>query len=123
MPSAGIEPSLWSFVNHGCNGTYNIGTPLNVTEVSLTTGTPPNDLYDDENEVFDPFSERHYPAWGCSDFVALRDIEAGEELFDNYLVFGGSKTEDWLDNLQELQSVCSGGIGLVSSYEASAAKA
>ena len=107
-------------MNHGCNGTYNIGTPLDVTELTIDTNSEPDEFYSDENDVYNPFSDRHYPAWECSGFVALRDIEAGEELFDNYLVFGGAKPEDWKQNAKELQSICSGGLGRIATYEAQA---
>jgi hypothetical protein len=64
---------------------------------------------------FYPFAERHFPLWFCDEFKALHDIERGEELFDNYLVFGGE--EGWDENLIELQEICSGKIGLVAQYE------
>ena len=107
-----------TFVNHGCNGTYNVGTPLAVTEMTMELGRGPEGVYDDNNEVHHPFDERHYPQWDCQSFVALRDIEAGEELLDNYLVFGGSEDVDfWDKTLQELKDLCSGGTGTITEYE------
>lgn len=47
---------------------------------------------------------------------SLRDIGAGEEIFDNYLAFTGN--EDWAKAVQELRDVCSGkSVGLVTNYE------
>jgi hypothetical protein len=73
-------------------------------------------VYDPNIEEFHPFIERHFPQWGCGELVALTDIYPGDELFDNYLVFGG--VEEWDHNLQELKLLCSGtAVGIVSTYE------
>jgi hypothetical protein len=110
-----------TFVNHGCNGTYNVGTPLSVNEMTAKLGVGPFGIYDDENDVYHPYNERQFPFWECEKFVTLRDIEAGEELFDNYLVFGGgADLEDWDKNLMELKSVCLGASGTIAEYEAAA---
>lgn len=71
-----------------------------------------------EDEMFDDFNiykDRHFPLWDCDEYTALRDIQAGEELLDNYLTYGG--VDFWEVNVLGLQEVCSGGIGLVSLYE------
>jgi hypothetical protein len=108
-----------TFVNHGCNGTYNVGAHLILNEMTMKVGLGPGGVYDDGNEIYHPYAERQFPQWECQSFVALRDINAGEELLDNYLVFGGSEDlSSWDDNLQELKHICSGGIGSVSEYEA-----
>jgi hypothetical protein len=107
-----------TFVNHGCNGTYNVGTPLNVNEITALPGVGPGDDFDDLNVAYNPYDDRRFPLWECEKFVALRDIQQGEELFDNYLVFGGSSnTEDWDNNLMELKSVCMGNAGTIAKYE------
>jgi len=108
-----------TYVNHGCDGTYNVGVKLNETEKTVELGQGPHGVYDDDgNAIYNPFEERHYPMWQCGDFVTLRDIEAGEELLDNYLAFGGGEeTKDWEDNLLELKTICSGGNGKVGMYE------
>jgi hypothetical protein len=123
LPAGGVDPGIMSFVNHGCNGTYNVGTPLSVNEMTAVLGVGPADIYDDENDVYHPYNDRQFPYWECANFVALRDIEVGEELFDNYLVFGGgAQMEDWDKNLRELKAVCMGGTGTIAEYEAAAAK-
>lgn len=81
----------------------------------MKIGGGPRGLYERALDGYYPFAERHFPLWYCDDFKALHDIERGEELFDNYLVFGGS--EGWDANLQELQDLCSGKTGSVSLYE------
>jgi hypothetical protein len=119
LPAAGVDPGIMTFVNHGCNGTYNVGAHLIVNEMTMKVGLGPGGVYDDGNEIYHPYAERQFPQWECQSFVALRDINAGEELLDNYLVFGGSEDlSSWDDNLQELKHICSGGIGSVSEYEA-----
>lgn len=109
-----------TFANHGCNGSYNVGVKLNETEATLDFGRGPSALhgYGDEGPtVFNPFFERHFPLEGCGDFVTLRDIEAGEELLDNYIVFGGYDLDYFEANLAELKQVCSGGVGKVYEYD------
>jgi hypothetical protein len=110
-----------TFVNHGCNSTYNVGTPLDVNEMTAAVGVGPEESYDDVNDVFHPYNDRQFPHWECEKFVALRDIQKDEELFDNYLVFGGGDNiDDWNKNLLELRSVCMGKAGTIAEYEAAA---
>ena len=118
---AGVDPGVTTFVNHGCNGTYNIGWPLPLTEETAPLGAGPAAAgYAFELYPYDPFSARQFPSWECtSTNAALRDIEAGEELLDNYLVFGGSESdEEWERQLVELKELCSGSVvGLIKAYE------
>jgi hypothetical protein len=110
-----------TFVNHGCNSTYNVGTPLIMNELTAPLGVGPGSEYDDINDVYHPYNDRRFPLWECEKFIALRDIEKGEELFDNYLVFGGGDSiEDWDKNLLELKSICQGKSGTIAEYEAAA---
>ena len=85
--------------------------------MTMKPGLGPEGIFDDSNELYHPYWERHFPLWGCNEFVALRDIEAGEELLDNYLVFGGDEDANWESNLQELKKLCSGGTGRITEYE------
>lgn len=129
-PAAGVDASILTYTNHGCNGTYNTGTQLNVTERTATLGIGPvaNGYVAQrisgglgEEYVYNPYSDRNYPDWGCDDTTrALRDIDAGEEVLDNYLVFGGSESgEEWEEVLIELKRMCSGGVGAITQYEES----
>lgn len=103
-------------MNHGCNGSYNVGVPLNGTEATIQMGDDPREIIDRSLfKSFHPFYERHFPQWSCEDFTAVHDIERGGELFDNYLVLGGE--EGWEANLLELKDICSGKTGSVSQYE------
>ena len=78
--------------------------------------SPPND---DELPVFSFWEDRHMPFWECGAIVAHRDIAVGEEILDNYIKYGGSSDpESWLENLRELQGMCSGQTpGVVTQYE------
>jgi hypothetical protein len=106
-------------MNHGCNGSYNTGTRLPLTEMTVEVGQGPTHVYSDGNDEYNPYAERHFPAWDCGKTIALGDIEEGEELLDNYLPYGsGTDAESWEENLKELRAVCTGsGIGIVSRYE------
>jgi hypothetical protein len=39
-PVAGIVSHLWTFANHGCNGTYNVGATYALNEINLGTENP-----------------------------------------------------------------------------------
>jgi hypothetical protein len=113
-------------LNHGCDGSYNTGTPLNVTERTAVEGIgPAANGYVYERGLYNPFLDRIYPCPGCDGNTrALRDIREGEEVLDNYLVFGGIQSGvDWESNLQELKSMCAGGIGSIMAYEEALAPA
>ena len=108
-----IEPSKMNFLNHGCNGTYNIGITLPFTEATLEA--KPAGIFEAE-EAYDPFNGRHFQATTCLEMKSLRDIQKGEELLDNYLAFGD---ENFFEaNLAELKAMCSSGVGLVNAVEA-----
>jgi hypothetical protein len=113
--AAGVEPGIMSFVNHGCNGTYNTATRWDDHEgtIALGQGAPTSVVaYERDTALaYDPWAARHFPAY---------DLTAGTELLDNYLVFGGiDDLEEWDDNLLVLKTMCTpGGLGSVSLYEA-----
>jgi hypothetical protein len=117
LPTGGVDPGILTFTNHGCNGQYNVGKRLDVNEMTMELGIGPEGIVDDSNELYHPYRERHFPLWGCNEFVALRDIEVGEELLDNYLVFGSGEDATWERNLRELKMMCTGGTGKITEYE------
>jgi hypothetical protein len=127
-PSAGVDASILTYTNHGCDGTYNTGTQLKVTERTAVLGVGPaangyvaQGAAAGEEYVYNPYRDRKFPDWGCDDTTrALRDIEAGEELLDNYIVFGGSESGvEWEEVLIEVKRMCSGGVGAITQYEES----
>jgi hypothetical protein len=107
-----------TFANHGCNGTYNFGTPTSSSEATLELGVPVLSVYDARNDPFNPFIERRYFTLELTHMIAVKDIAAGEELLDNYLPYGGGDDQHDFDaNLAELKAMCMGGKGVVSEYE------
>ena len=109
----GVDPGIMTFANHG-------GVKLNETEATLDLGRGSTALYgydEERSTAFNPFLERHFPLEDCGDFITLRDIQEGEELLDNYLVFGGYDPEYFEGNLAELKQICSGGVGKVLEYD------
>ena len=116
-----VEPSIMTFSNHGCNGTFNVlnwmtykawvnGVEgvLSVTEQNATI-----EDYDTYETVYDIFRDRHVVQGALSYDVAGRDIKAGEEMLCNY-IFYGKTYEEALD----LKSVCSGeDVGFITKSE------
>jgi hypothetical protein len=105
-------------LNHGCDGTYNTGLLHNVTERTAVQGIgAAANGYVEQRSMYNPFLDRTtYPWPGCDDRLrALRDIREGEEILENYMYLAG--TEYWEDNLQELKSMCAGGVGSIVAYE------
>ena len=119
MIGSGVDPGIMTFVNHGCDGKNNVGATLNETEASIEFGQGPTTVFGDhlDSVAFNPFAERHFPMWDCAGFVAHQDIEKGEEILDNYIIFGGTDWEEFESNLAALKTLCSGGIGKVFEYE------
>jgi hypothetical protein len=105
-----VESGLVTFVNHGCNNTFNAGRFSNITEES-TVGdsnylSKTLSFYHTAGEdyVFNPAIVRgttlrveHVNHWG--------DMDAGEEVLEN------KGTNEWLGPVKNLQNYCSGGDG------------
>jgi len=108
-----MHSSILSLVNHGCNGTYNIGSD---DEESITEETA-----DAENlpyghsarqyskgrweNVFNPIVERHLQHLIGGYDVAIRDIAKGEEVLENVLSDINTE-EDWKYWVDRLQKIC-----------------
>jgi hypothetical protein len=111
-----------TFVNHGCNGTANLGErgvdPSKLTEwnINLELGIP------DEMETkltvpYNPSADRDLIRY-ATNCVAGRTIRKGEEILDNYMNFGGD--EYFEEMVLSLREECSGGLGLVEQYQSEA---
>ena len=109
-----------TFVNHGCNGTFNIDDkdllneddPWGITEQNAT----PEDRSDDR-DVYDPFVARHLISYDSQHSNALRDIKAGEEILCNYLHFTDANDE-WFEEVEILKKICNGEeVGLITQAE------
>jgi hypothetical protein len=75
--------------------------------------------YDDSWDVYNPYYERHFAFPDCSGNVALRDIEADEEILCNYLAFDGSlEGDEGVAVLERYRRICAGEtVGTVTKYE------
>jgi hypothetical protein len=112
-----VDSGALTFVNHGCKGRYNVGVVTAFDEETVTTHVMPDEVSGKSHEgtsVFNPVVDRHLIFYGD---MSNRDIQAGEEILDNYLAFVSSE-EDWGDYVISLRNQCSGiTIGEVTEYE------
>jgi hypothetical protein len=115
-PAFFVDSGATTFTNHGCNGTANVGEPLSVTEATADVEAMPPELDQDEVEssVYDPFVDRNMFVLLMTD-VTGRDVQAGEEMTDNYLKY--LHHENWKWGVEHLRSVCSGEMGFVAERE------
>jgi hypothetical protein len=85
-----VDSTFHCFINHGCNGTNNVGHDLLVTEANADPWSIPAELasrYVGEEAAYNPAKERQVHFYSSA--IPLRYIEKGEELFDNYLGMSG----------------------------------
>lgn len=114
--SSFVDSGIMTFPNHGCNSSYNVGSALSVNEFDVILGQPPPDDFSPsfQRSVYDPLGERH----ALFDKVtsrSLRDIMAGEELFDNYIFFGG--VTYFHDMVKSLRDQCRGMAGEIEEFQ------
>lgn len=116
--SATVDSDIMTFVNHGCNGTYNIGVHTDVNEFTISIDDPPENLLGRSESVhlFNPAVDRGYVYVNGGPNAALRDIRAGEEILDNYLLFIGTG-DYWEADVTGLRNQCLGQAGDVVEYE------
>jgi hypothetical protein len=118
-PQETVMSHFLTFVNHGCNGTANLGErggdPSMFTEwnVDIAAGIP-EDLETKLNLAYNPVSDRDLVRYATNCVVAI-DVPKGEELYDNYMNFGGD--EFFVEMVLSLREQCSGGLGLVEMYQ------
>jgi hypothetical protein len=107
-----------AFVNHGCNGTYNVGEWSNITEVTADPNEVRYDLFRDvgDDKIYNPANDRH--AIPISGDQILRPIAKGKEILQNYLYFF-SYPEYWDEEILALRSECNGALGPVEQFQAS----
>ena len=120
-----VEPSIMTFTNHGCNGTFNAldwkayenwvegHKGAIVSEQNATA-----DKFEEyREEVYDMFADRHIKNVALGYNVATRDIKAGEELLDNYVYYVSSRDE-WFSESKELKDICNGvDVGYITKSE------
>ena len=111
-----------TFVNHGCNATFNIleldayldfihGVDTIYTELNVTAAD--NKAWRDE--VYNLYEDRHMEHSALSYPVALRDIKA-EEILTNYVFYATEAY--WLKDVEDLKRLCSGEeVGFITKVE------
>lgn len=118
-PAYSIDPGVFTFVNHGCNGTHVTGfsmVPVIATEMEVDPSHMPDLFPTLENAGSNVFKRRNAMEFMNAADVALRDIKAGEEILDNYLTYYSE--ENWEKGIRLLRYECSQhGAGPVADYE------
>lgn len=113
-----MDATIHCFINHGCNGSNNVGHGLEITEAAAN----PEELsaevlerYMGTGAIYNPFLDRQTHFFSSA--TPLRDIASGEELFDNYLGMIGLSEDGWKEDVEGLKQQCDGGMGPVNGYE------
>ena len=118
-----MDASIQTFINHGCNGTYNVGPSESKLEESITEQNAKESDFDTFSteeywDGFNPYKLRHIHRISTTPEIALKDIKAGEELFTDYLDF--TVGDEWWEEVKELKRMCNGeGVGLIEKTEKS----
>lgn len=113
-----VDASIMTFINHGCNGTYNMGSNTSVTEITADLDEMPPELSKNviESSVLNVFVDRNHFIYLNGLDTLLRDVKAGEELKDNYL--GYLHNENWRSGVSDYRAQClSQGKGAITVYE------
>jgi spermidine synthase len=104
-----ISSSLLMFINHGCNGTWNVNSEdsWTLTEQNADPEHFETRTYSkgSAGHVFNPVIARHLPHLMGGYDIATRDIQAGEEILDSFLTTIGS-AESWAEVVKELRAAC-----------------
>lgn len=121
-PAYSVDPGIFTFINHGCNGTQVITFPnlpkWEVTEMDVDPSFQDPELYQPifSSEETNTFVHRNWFLIFTSLDVASRDIKAGEEILDNYLNYYTEK--NWETGVKFLQQQCANqAAGPVTQYE------
>ena len=114
-----VDANALTFVNHGCNGTANVGYVSDVTEFTANIdGGIPDELVEFVDKasnidyVFDSYGDRDTSYANSISTETNRPISAGEEILDNYLDMVGDQN-DWGEDVAGLREMCSGLMGNV----------
>ena len=117
-----VDPGIFTFMNHGCNGTQVTTFPnlpkWDATEMNVEPSFQDPEVYQSlfSNEENNIFVQRNWFQIVNSWDVAARDIKAGEEILDNYLNYYTEK--NWETGVRFLQQQCANqAAGPVTQYE------
>ena len=114
-----VDVSILTFLNHGCNGNILMGELYSVTEMTADPKKPPEDFGDSpfEEAFYSPFIDRNIFLNMNGADTTVRDVEAGEELLDNYLRYLHEDTWEW--GVNSFRKQCEGQAGVITDYEES----
>lgn len=114
-----VDSGLVTFVNHGCNGTSNLGVFPYITESSVDLNDMPHALYryrmTGDDYVFNPAVIRD-TTFRLENINRSGKLNAGDELLENYYEQVPIPRE-WRSHVRAIQKYCSGGVGEVSQYQ------
>jgi hypothetical protein len=114
-----VDPTFQCFINHGCDGSNNVGHDLTITENTADHEVIPEELlrqYSGKENIYNPARDRQVHFYSSA--IPLRDISQGEELFDNYLGMAGLTKTGWAEDVKGLQKQCKGeGVGFITEYD------
>jgi hypothetical protein len=112
-----VDSGILTFINHGCNGTFNIGTKSEVNEFNANLDEPIPKEYSSSHGVYNPAVDRtlHIDEFAI---INSKEVKAGSEVLDNYLSMGGEM--EFKTYALELRQECSGVLGLVEEYQKNA---
>jgi len=120
-----------TYVNHGCNYTDNLGDLGDevlcsmkqdqceeVSELTDLKNVPSHfATFDEESRESTPAYLRHLDLFYSGFNNAKININAGDEIFQNYLMYESTK-EDFLEEVERLRGICTGqDAGEVTKYE------
>ncbi|GKY96752.1 hypothetical protein MPSEU_000634600 [Mayamaea pseudoterrestris] len=112
-----VDASILTFLNHGCNGNFVMGENYSVTEMNADPAKPPDDFEDSpfESAFYNPFVDRNIFLNMNGADTTVRDVEAGEELLDNYLRY--LHEDNWRWGVESFRRQCEGQAGVITDYE------
>jgi hypothetical protein len=106
---------MLTFINHGCNGTFNTGVESEWHELNIDKdGEIPEDYQFYGMAPYNPHRDRNLRRDQYLSLIS-KPVKAGEELLENYLSFGG--VEYFMESMLLLRKECSGGLGVVEEYQ------
>lgn len=117
-----VDSGIQTFVNHGCNGSFNIDESTSKAGRNRTEqNAKKSDQHVDHRVdwyTYNPSRLRRLHHLSTSSEVAIRDISAGDELLSDYLDY--VEGDDWWDEVQELKRICNGeDVGFITKREKS----
>lgn len=112
-PYAEVDSSILTFVNHGCNGKYNIGEATEFDESTADATLIPDAVLGKKEAKFNPLVDRHFLH---SPVQALKHIPVGAEILDNYVSFTADQ-DFWSSDIVSLRDQCAGAAGDVVNIE------